>query len=82
MKKFLFTLVFLAGCSSEPPVLVNYHMVLIRPDGVIHKEWDAECETHPYITACEGQAFLWYGWTRLHIPNGWIVEVKKKAEKE
>lgn len=84
-KMLLIAVIWILGCEPIPePPTVKYHFKMIRPDGVIHKEWDEMRQREPLISACSGQAYLYMEGSKpnMHIPNGWQLDWEIKPENE
>jgi hypothetical protein len=72
----------LAGCDSPPPR--RFKVAIIRPDGVVHREFEHEAVMPPVVEFYRTSGMrAMSGLMQLAIaPQGWLIDVQPLAEKE
>jgi hypothetical protein len=81
MKQYAITIILLlAGCDSPPPM--RFKVAIVRPDGVVHREFEHESFVPPVVEFGEGGGMrAMSGLRQLAIaPQGWLIDVRHVGE--
>jgi hypothetical protein len=82
MKQYAITIILLlAGCDSPPPM--RFKVAIVRPDGVVHREFEHEAITPPIVEMTRGGGGMraMSGLSQIAIaPHGWLIDVRHVGE--